>query len=351
MQKYQFKKILATVSILLISSASIFAAFGKPAAIVKFNGQTMAITQDELDQQYSQVASVAQAQGLDETTAKKQVLDGLINNKLFDAAAKRDGITIGDDVVAQLYAQQKYSIEQQAGRVLTDKEFEQIITQNAGSVDAYKEYLRNQQKLQQYILSKKGNVINNTSVEPTTAEIESFYRAQKTKLINPESVNIAQIFIPFKDNTTNNTSEKTLEKVLTDLKAKKISWNDAVKKYSQDSSSSSVDGDIGWVTLDDTQNVKQTLGNDFFNTCFELKVDEISDVIKSSIGYHIIKSKQHYDAKFLALDDPISPADTMTVREYIKQTLMQQKAQSVFESAVTDLSNELRDQATISIFI
>lgn len=350
MLKYHNKTIIVALLLVAFSSASIFAAFGRPAAIVKFNGQTMPITQDELEAQYSQVASIAQAQGLSESAAKREVLDGIINNKLFEAAAKRDGIVVSDDVVEQLYAQQKYSIDQQAGRVLTDAEFEQIIIQNVGNVSEYKEYLRNQQKLQQYIISKKGDLINNTSVTPTDSEIESFYRSQKTKLINPECVNVCQIFIPFKDNETNNKSEELLEQVVKDLRSNKISWNAAVSKYSQDNNNS-VDGNIGWVTLDDDQNIKQILGADFFNKSFELQIGEYSDVIKSTTGYHIIKVLQHEQAKFLTLEDPISPADSISVREYIKQTLMQQKAQSVFEGAVAQLAQELRDESTISVFI
>jgi parvulin-like peptidyl-prolyl isomerase len=352
MQKFKLKSLSLIVLCAVMASQSLFAAttFGKPAAIVKFNGQTMPVTMDELNNQYEQVKSIAQQQGLDETTAKKQVLEGIIDNKLFAAAAKRDGIVASDEIINQLFTQQKLSVEQSAGKSLTQAEYEDIIIKSVGSIAEYKEYLSTQWVLQQYITKMKGQEIQNGVTPPTEAEISSFFRVQKTKFVTPETVNVCQIFIPFKDNDQNTATVALLNDVSKQLKSGSISWNDAVKKYSQ-SGSKSADGDIGWVTLDDTQNVKSIMGVDFFNAAFATGVNNTSDVVKSTTGYHILWIKQHADAKMLTLDDPISPADTMTVRQYISNTLSQEKASSVYNSAIMDLSATLRAQATITKLI
>jgi parvulin-like peptidyl-prolyl isomerase len=353
MQNFKVKRLSLIMICLIVASQSMFAAtssFGKPAAIIKFNGQTMAVTTDELDTQYAQVKDIAEQQGLTEAAAKQQVLEGIIDNKLFAAAAKRDGIVADDDTVNKLFANQKTVVEKSAGRSITEDQYEDMIIQSVGSVDAYKEYLSSQYVLQQYITKMKGQEIQNAVVQPTDVEVTNFFRQEKTKFINPETVNVAQVFIPFKDNDTNTKSEATLNDLVKKLRAGSISWNDAVAKYSTNSNGK-VDGDIGWITLDDTQNVKTMMGLDFFNTAFETEVGQVSDVVKSTAGYHILKVKKHIDAKLLSIDDPISPADTMTVRQYIINTLAQQNAQAAYNSAIKDLSNSLRDQATITKLI
>jgi hypothetical protein len=53
----------------------------------------------------------------------------------------------------------------------------------------------------------------------------------------------------------------------------------------------------------------------------------------------------------LALTDPISPADSLTVKQYISNSLTQAKASTVYNSAIMDLSATLRAQATITKLI
>jgi parvulin-like peptidyl-prolyl isomerase len=348
----QTKRIVALFISMIISTTCIFAAvpLGKPAAIVKFNGQTKPISETELTTQVNNVVAMYKAQGqtIDADSIKKQILDSMIDNILLEAGAARDGVVITDTQVEQLVLQQKYLIEQQAGRSITQAEFEELINKQVGSLDDYKEYLRSQALINQYLMLKKGSLLTPDKAIATESEIQSYYRANKTSLVNPECVNIAQIFVPFKDNATNSTNEKTLEKAVEDLKNNKITWNSAVSKYNQDLSNKTSDGDIGWLTQDDPQNIKSVLGLNYFNTAFDLNVGGISDVITTSQGYHILKIKDHIDTKLLTLDDPISPADTTTVREYISNLLSNQKAQTLAANALVELSKDLRKEATIT---
>ncbi len=348
----QTKRIVALFISIIISTSCIFAAvpLGKPAAIVKFNGQTKPISETELTTQVNNVVAMYKAQGqtIDAESIKKQILDSMIDNILLEAGAARDGVVVSDTQVEQLVLQQKYLIEQQAGRTITQAEFEELINKQVGSLDSYKEYLRSQALINQYLMLKKGSSLTPDKAIATESEIQSYYRANKTSLVNPECVNIAQIFVPFKDNTTNSANEKTLEQVVKDLKTKKLTWNSAVSKYNQDLSNSTSDGDIGWLTQDDPQNIKSVLGLNYFNTAFDLQVGGISDVITTSQGYHILKIKDHIDTKLLTLDDPISPADTTTVREYISNLLSNQKAQTLAANALVELSKDLRKEATIT---
>lgn len=348
----QTKRKIALLISMIISASCIFAAvpFGKPAAIVKFNGQTNPISETDLNNQVSSVVAMYQAQGqaIKAEDIKKQVLDSMIDNILLEAGAARDGVAITNSQADQLVLQQKYLLEQQAGRTISQSEFEQIIIQQVGSIDDYREYLKSQALINEYLMIKKGNILTPENAIATEAEILNYYRANRAGLVNPETVNIAQIFVPFKDNATNTKNEATLKTVASDLSKNRITWEDAVKKYNQDLSNVKADGDIGWLTQDDPQNIKAVLGENYFNTAFDLEVGKTSDLITTSQGYHILKIKNHFDAKLLTLDDPISPADKTTVREYISNIISNQKLQTLASNALLELSSDLRKQATIT---
>jgi len=350
----QTKRFIALFISMIVSVTCIFAAvpIGKPAAIIKFNGQTNPISETDLNNQVNNVVAMYKAQGqtVDAASIKKQVLDSMIDNILLEKGAARDGVSISDSQVDQLVMQQKYLIEQQAGRSISDDEFNQLIIKQVGSMADYKDYLKSQALINQYLMLKKGSSLTADKAMATESEIQSYYRANKSSLVNPECVNIAQIFIPFKDNASNTNNEQTLNKVVSDLRSNKLTWNEAVKKYNQDVSNKNIDGDIGWLTQDDPQNIKTILGMNYFDTAFNLEVNKISNVITSAQGYHIIKLKAHVDTKLLTLDDPISPADKTTVREYISEILSNQKAQTLANNALIELSKDLRKEATISYF-
>lgn len=348
----QTKRIVALLLSMIVGVSCVFAAVptGKPAAIVRFNGQTLPITETDLTNQVNKVVALYKAQGqtVDAASIKLQVLDSLIDNLLLEAGAERDGVVITDAQVNQLVLQQKYLVEQQAGRSITEDEFQQIIEQQVGSLEDYKQYLKDQALINQYLMLKKGSSLTPDKAIPTDSEVESYFRANRASLVNPEVVNLAQIFVPFKDNTTNNKNEKLLRSVASDIQSHKITWEAAVKKYNQDSSNTTSDGDIGWLTRDDPQNIKSVLGEEYFNTAFDLDIGKTSDLIVSEQGYHIIKVKDHIDTKLLTLDDPISPADKTTVREYITNLLSTQKTQALASNALIELSKDLRKEATIT---
>lgn len=80
----------------------------------------------------------------------------------------------------------------------------------------------------------------------------------------------------------------TAEQVLEQLKNGEIEWDAAVEQYSTDTGSKSQGGDVGWDVLtqfvDEYQNALDTLEN-----------GEMSDLIESQFGYHIIRITDVYN--------------------------------------------------------
>ena len=81
-----------------------------------------------------------------------------------------------------------------------------------------------------------------------------------------------------------------------------------------------------------------------------MDVGEISGVLQSNIGFHIIRVTEKIPFRLLALDDPIPPQNNSTVREQISAQLLQQKQAEYYQQALMDLLAELKKKAEIRIF-
>lgn len=332
------------VSILVLFAALVFAApvFSDSIStpIVRINLiRTTIITQQELDEA---VASYSATYGTSLEPAT--VLDALISDELFKQGLERDGFTLTDDQKSQLLASQKSSIESQLGATLTDEQFEQILQSQQGiSIEEYKEYIANQYLLQSYVASAKASMFENIPV-PTESEVQSFYKKNKSSFLSNENVKLSHIFFAFGDDK--DASYAKAKNVSDMIKSGKITFEKAVTEYSEDTDSKDKAGEIGWLQIND-ETTMSYMGENFFDEVFQLDAGEISDVIESLAGYHIVKVSVHNDTKILGLDDKISPTETTTVRDYITSYLYSQNVNTVFQEAYLSLIEDLRSQASI----
>ena len=83
---------------------------------------------------------------------------------------------------------------------------------------------------------------------------------------------------------------------------------------------------------------------------FQLSKNEISGVLESNSGFHILKITEKLEAKLLTLDDKITPDSTMLVKDYIKNGILQEKQQLALEISLKEINLELRQQAEIIFF-
>ena len=116
------KKVLSILSILLVMVTLSAATISSPAATVNLT-KNKVITMDQLNKEVElYTKNGVSVQQID-------VLNSLIDEILIEQGAARDGYSVTDSEVEQLYANQKKSVEAQAGRTLTDAEFESLVTE------------------------------------------------------------------------------------------------------------------------------------------------------------------------------------------------------------------------------
>ncbi len=336
------KKGIITVLILLVAIICATPVFSDSVStpIVRINLiKNAVITQQQLDDAVSRY-SEAYGTTFDEAT----VLDALISDELFKQGLEKNGYTLTDDQKAQLLSSQKSSIETQIGYSLTDEEFESLLlSQNGLTTEEYKEYLANQYLLQSYVYTAKADMFENVA-EPTSSEIEAFYKKNKSSFISEENVKLSHIFFEFGDDKDVSLAKAT--EVSNLISSGKITFEKAVVEYSEDANSKDSGGEIGWLQINDTDTMAY-MGENFFDKVFELSAGEVSEVIESLAGYHIVKVSVHNDTKILGLDEKIYPTDTTTVRDYIYNYLYSQNVNTMFQEAYLSLIADLKAEASI----
>ena len=335
------KKVLSILSILLVMVTLSAATISSPAATVNLT-KNKVITMDQLNKEVElYTKNGVSVQQID-------VLNSLIDEILIEQGAARDGYSVTDSEVEQLYANQKKSVEVQAGRTLTDAEFESLVTESYGSVDEYKSYLKLQYLTQIYVSGAKADVLNNVA-EPTENEIKTWYRQNSTNFTLPERVRLSLIAMEKTgDSATDSKKLSTLQSCYNDIVSGKITFEKGVQLYSEDTDSLSIGGDWGFMA--DNSTTRTNMGDNFVNTVMLMDAGDIEGVFETPYIYAIVKCTVHLDPTILTLNDTIEEYG-ITVREYIRQGLLYQNSQYAFLNAYNELLADLRNQAKINIIL
>lgn len=152
-------------------------------------------------------------------------------------------------------------------------------------------------------------------VKLSDEELKKVYDQYKEKFKSDEQIKASHILV--KD-------EKTAQEVEAQLK-KGANFADLAKKYSTDSTAEK-GGDLGWFD-------KGKMVPEFDKAAFALKDGEVSGIVKSNFGYHIIKVIGHRPAGYVPFDE---------VKEQIKAAILPGKQQEAFQKIKTDLKKNAK---------
>jgi foldase protein PrsA len=280
----------------------------------KVNGQKISLDElnaqvTQLKKQYPTMFEGADGEGrlLD---FKQRLLDNLINAKLVQAAAEEKGIKITDaDVAAQ--------VKQLKAGFKDDAQFQQAL-KSAGMDEAGLTKQVREQLLTQKLIEK----ISTDSATPTDAQIKAYYDANKAQFEQKAATRASHILFKAED-------KATAAKVLAEVKAGG-NFAALAKKYSQDPASAANGGDLGWPTTPYVAEFEAALA--------KLKPGQVSDLVKTTYGWHIIKATETRKASTQPLD---------AVRAQIEQIIVQQQKADAYQKFVDDL----RKKADIEIIV
>lgn len=210
-----------------------------------------------------------------DTTFRRQILNALIEEKLLYAQAELDSITVTDDQVKQqLDYQMNYFIQQYGSR----EQLEQIYGM---PIEKLKRSLQDDTKknLMAEMLKQK----KFTQLDASRKEIEEFYETYKDSLgVVAEKFKIAHIFQNPKTGERVKKIAREFAVSLLDSLRKGADFAKLATKYSDDPGSAAHGGDLGSVK-------RGVFYPEFEAVAFALAPNQLSGVVESPVGFHIIQ--------------------------------------------------------------
>ncbi|WP_175753814.1 SurA N-terminal domain-containing protein [Burkholderia ambifaria] len=336
-------------------SANVAAVNGHKITRVEFDGAF----RQQIDQARQALGGQFDIKAFDTPEHRKQVLDGLIQQRVLADETQRLHLTASDNAVrdalmsdpmiaslkkpdgsidveryAQLLSFQGMTPEQYQERVRYSLALQQIpasIVASAftpkGPAQRLSELAAQQREVQALVLKTSDYA---AKVQPTDAQLTAYYDAHKQSFATPETATIQYlVYSPaaaaasaqptdadikkfYDDNPTHFRSEAQVrvshifiaaasdasaadkaaaktkaEQLLADVKAHPDQFAQIAQKNSQDAPSAAKGGDLGFITRGSTAG-----GKAFDDAAFALKQGDVSGVVQSDLGFHILKATE-----------------------------------------------------------
>ena len=206
---------------------------------------------------------------------QKQVLNAIIEEKLIYAQANFDSIIVTDEEVASRIDYQINVFQQQYGSI------EKIEQMYGMSIEKIKRELRDE--IQKSLMIQKLQENNFASIEASRREVESFFSIYKDSIgVIPEKVKISHIYNNPKASSINKEKYRQFAKAILDSIKNGSDFAELAKKYSEDPGSAVQGGDLGFVK-------RGVFYPEFEAVAYSLEPNQISDIVESPVGYHIIQ--------------------------------------------------------------
>lgn len=285
--------------------------------------------------------------------------DGKFSQELYDQTLEQNRITASrfeEGMRADLLAQQAqdgitklgfvsharagdtYKLTHQQREVtvaeIKTKDFISQVKIDPAQVKAYyeqhKDKLRVPEQVKiEFLLLSASSLI--PSIQVDDAEVKKFYDENAAKFQGNEQRRASHILIGFGVSATPEQKQQAkakAEEILAIVKKNPKRFEELAVKESQDPGSASKGGDLGSFG-------RGAMVKPFEDTAFGMKVGQISDIVESEFGYHIIKVTEVTGES----------SDYESLKPKIKAELLYQKAQALFTEQAENFSNMVYEQS------
>lgn len=170
------------------------------------------------------------------------------------------------------------------------------------------------------------------SVQVSQDDLRSYYNDHRDQYRTPEQAKVSHILIktpvPGADGKVDEKAvaeaQRRAEDLLKQVKGG-ANFEELAKKYSEDSGSAKQGGSLGWIGRGQTV-------PEFEKAAFSLPKGQISDLVKSSFGFHIIRLDDKRDAQMKTLDEVKGDIEPILKRQKAQQ-LVQKQGETLLKDA------------------
>lgn len=273
------------------------------------------ILQSELN---LQVAYVAAQRNIDPKNPELQnsILTKMIEEKLLYAQAELDSVTVSDEEVNnQLQNQLNFFISQYGSQERMEQAY-------GMSIEKIRRELR--EEVRKNMMSNMVQQKHFGQLDATRREVQEFFETYQDSLgLIPERFELSHIFINPQQGERLKTKAKEFAQSLLDSIKSGADFASLAKKYSDDPGSAARGGELGFVK-------RGVFFPQFEAAAFQLAEGEISSVVESPVGFHIIEmlerrgesiQTRHILVKVSSDDE--SDLDAIETLNEIRDSLMQ----------------------------
>ena len=232
---------------------------------------------------------------------ERQILNQMIDEKLVNQEAERLEIEITEKEVTMA------SKEVRDRAQLTKEQFEQALAEDGMTMEAYQKQLRDEMKKMRLIDQEI-----KAKVFVTKKEIDEYYKAHKDEYNAPPEVRLQQILLLTPAEATPQEVQQVRERAEQIHAAIKQGedFNAMVKNYSQDATAAT-GGDMGVFRQGE-------LFSALDEAAFTLTVGEVSPVIQTPRGFHIIRILDKKDRKQMTEEEKRDEIDALLYNQKVE---------------------------------
>ena len=184
------------------------------------------------------------------------------------------------------------------------------------------------------IVATKEQIAEFRSSKDGKEQIQTYYDTHKSEYTQAEQVKARHILIGFKGATravgdaakrSKADAKKLATKIAKEAKAKKTSFASLAKKYTDEPGGRDRGGDLGWFD-------KTTMVEQFSAVAFKLKKNEISGVVETPFGFHIIMVEDKKAAKDTSLEEASEAIAEKIITKDQKPEIIAKRAEEVHKA-------------------
>ena len=257
-----------------------------PGVVARVNGQD--IHNDDILRELKKTLKNYKDRGIpltaeEEKITAKKLIENEIERALLLQKGNEINAHVSDEALDRKLRKVKSSFK-------SDSIFEHELKNRKLTLDQYKKELKIDLLMQQVI---------DREIEPnikvSEKDIQTFYEKNKEKFYKAKKARASVILIKAKrgDTKSEKSAQQKIESILEKIK-NGSTFSEMATKYSQDSLAPK-GGDLGYFT-------KNQIFEAFSVRAFDMKVNEVSPVFKTGLGFHILKLTDLKEGKTMPLD-------------------------------------------------